>query len=326
MAAVGLAGGLTAEPVAGTVRTVLGPVRARELGFVLPHEHVLCDFIGAEKTGPHRWKRDEVVAKALPYLRQIAERGVKTFVDCTPAYIGRDPLILKRLVEKTGLHILTNTGYYGAANDKYLPKHAFEETAEQLAARWIREWERGIEDTGVKPGFIKIGVDPAAGDPARLSEVDAKLVRAAALASKRTGLTVASHTGQGAAALEEVRIFREAGVPLEKLIIVHADAEPDPGMQEKMAATGAWVEYDGVGSRPIAEHVALVRTMLERRPDRLLLSMDAGWYSAGEPDGGKFRAYTDLTDKLLPALREAGVTNAQIERVTVGNPQRAFGS
>jgi predicted metal-dependent phosphotriesterase family hydrolase len=23
----------------------------------------------------------------------------------------------------------------------------------------VREWENGIEDTGVKPGFVKIGID-----------------------------------------------------------------------------------------------------------------------------------------------------------------------
>ena len=61
--------------------------------------------------------------------------------------------------EASELHILSNTGYYGAANDKHLPAHAFDETAEQLAARWIRECERGIDGTGIKPAFMKIGVD-----------------------------------------------------------------------------------------------------------------------------------------------------------------------
>jgi predicted metal-dependent phosphotriesterase family hydrolase len=310
---------------AAYVQTVTGPIPAGDLGFTLPHEHVMCDFIGADKTGPHRWKQDEVIAKALPFLREINSRGVKTLFDCTPAYIGRDPIVLKRLAQETGLNIVTNTGYYGAANDKYLPKLAFDETAEQLAARWVKEWEKGIDETGVRPGFIKIGVDPATGDRPRLSAVDEKLVRAAATASQRTGLTVASHTGQGAAALEEVRIFREEGAKLEKLIIVHADSEPDPTMHEKMAGSGAWVEYDGVGSRPIEQHVKLVKVMLERRPDRLLLSMDAGWYNVGEPDSGKFRPYTDLTNKLLPALKQVGISQQVIDQVTIENPAKAFG-
>src|SRR5258708_30659563 len=133
------------------IQTVTGSIQASDLGMTLPHEHVMCDFVGAEKTSPDRWNRNEVVEKALPYLLQIKERGVKGFMDCTPAYIGRDPIVLKRLAQRTGLHIVTNTGYYGAANDKYLPKHAFEESAEQLADRWCAEWKGGIDGTGVKP-------------------------------------------------------------------------------------------------------------------------------------------------------------------------------
>jgi phosphotriesterase-related protein len=260
----------------------------------------------------------------LPYLRQAKERGVRGFVDCTPAFIGRDVTILRRLAEATGLHILTNTGYYGAAGDKYLPRHAFSETADQLARRWVDEWERGIEGTGIKPGFIKIGVDPAAGSPPRLSDVDAKLVRAAARASKRTGLAVACHTVQGAAALEEVRIFTEEGADPGRLIYVHADGEPDASEHARVAAAGAWVEYDNIGGRPPEEHVRLVQRMLDKHAGRLLLSMDRGWYNAGEPGGGTIRDYNALTDTFLPVLRRAGVSEKIIHKLTVENPARAF--
>ncbi|MCS6862459.1 MAG: hypothetical protein NZT92_19325 [Abditibacteriales bacterium] len=306
------------------IQTVLGAINARDFGFALVHEHIMCDFIGAEQTSQERWNVEEVVRTMLPFLRQAKERGVTGFVDCTPAYIGRDVRVLRRLAELTGLHIVTNTGYYAAANDKYLPKHAFMETADQLADRWVREWERGIEGTGIKPGFIKIGVDPAAGVPPRLSEVDAKIVRAAARASTRTGLTVACHTGQGAAALEEIRIFQEEGTDPSRLIIVHADAEPDQSYHVQIAQRKAWVEFDGIGGRPLDYHLKIVPPMIEKFPDRLLLSMDAGWYWVGEPNGGKIRDYNFLTDQFLPALRQAGVTEAGIRRLMVDNPARAF--
>ena len=146
------------------VQTVLGPIPASKLGVTLPHEHVMCDFIGAEHTDRHRWEVEAVVKRMRPFLAQLKERGVTGFIDCTPAYIGRDPRVLKRLAQETGLHIVTNTGYYGGANDKFVPRHAYDETADQLADRWVREWENGIEDTGVKPGFIKIGVDEIEND------------------------------------------------------------------------------------------------------------------------------------------------------------------
>jgi phosphotriesterase-related protein len=306
------------------VQTVLGVINAKDFGFALVHEHVMCDFIGAEQTGKARWDADEVVRTMLPFLRQAKERGVTGFVDCTPAYIGRDVTVLKRLSELTGVHIVTNTGYYGAANDKYLPKHAFMETADQLADRWVREWEKGIEDTGVKPGFIKIGVDPATGNPPRLSEVDAKIVRAAARACTRTGLTVACHTGQGAAALEEIRIFQEEGAAPSRLIIVHADAEQDQTYHAQIAERKAWVEFDGIGGRPLEYHLKIVPPMIEKFSDRLLLSMDSGWYWVGEANGGKIRDYNFLTDQFLPALRKAGVTEAVIRKLTVDNAARAF--
>jgi predicted metal-dependent phosphotriesterase family hydrolase len=315
---------LAATPPKSVIQTVLGPVPAGEIGFTLPHEHVLCDFIGAEGTGTHRWDVDEVVKTMLPYLRQAKERGIRSFVDCTPAYIGRDVRILRRLAELTGLHILTNTGYYGAAGDKYVPKRVFTQSVDQLADQWVSEWERGIDGTGVKPGFLKIAVDPAAGNPPKLSTIDEKLVRAAARASKRTGLAVACHTGQGAAALEEIRIFEEEKVDPARLIFVHADAEPDQAKHFEVAGRGAWVEYDGIGSRPIAEHVKLVTAMLAKYSDLLLLSMDSGWYWAGEPGGGKIRDYNALTDRFLPALRRAGATESIIKKLTVENPAKAF--
>jgi phosphotriesterase-related protein len=309
---------------APVIQTVTGPIRPAEFGFVLPHEHVLCDFIGAEKTGPHRWNTDEVFRAILPNLRQAKERGVAGFVDCTPAYIGRDARLLQRLARETGLHILTNTGYYGAAGDKYLPSHAHTETADALTARWIREWEKGIDGTDIRPGFIKIGVDPAQGEPAKLSDVDAKIVRAAARASKRTGLTVASHTGQGAAALAELAIFAEEGAPASRFIFVHADSEKDLSFHKQVAAKGAWVEFDGVGSRPAAEHLKQILPIVEAYPDRVLLSMDRGWYNAGEPNGGNIRDYNILPDTFLPAMRAAGVSDATIKKLTVENPAKAF--
>src|SRR5690348_4038146 len=116
------------------IETVRGPIPASELGPTLPHEHVLCDFIGAAETGPHRWDRAAVTRVMLPLLRDAATAGFRGFVDCSPAWIGRDPELLRSLSEASGLHILTNTGYY---KEPYLPPHAFTDSADQLADRWV---------------------------------------------------------------------------------------------------------------------------------------------------------------------------------------------
>ena len=133
-----------------SIQTVRGRMPATQLGLTLIHEHFLVDFIGADKINNSRWNRDEVIQKVLPYLLDAKKQGVKSILDCTPTFLGRDVMLQKRLSEKSGLHILTNTGYYGAVSNKYLPAWAFTETAEQLAARWTNEAVDGIEGTGIK--------------------------------------------------------------------------------------------------------------------------------------------------------------------------------
>jgi len=299
------------------VMTVLGPVPADELGLTLPHEHVLCDFVGADQTGPHRWDRDAVTAVMLPLLKDAVAAGVKSFVDCSPAYIGRDPQLLRRLARATGLHIVTNTGYY---KEPYLPPHAFTDSVDELAARWVREAERGIDGTGVRPGFIKIAVNPGP-----LLPVQEKIVRAAARAQRRTGLTIACHTGHGGAALAALDLLQKEGAPLDRFIVVHADSIEDRETHLKIWNRGAWLEYDAIGWKPVEWHVELITWFLEQRgPDWILLSHDGGWYWAGKPNGGEQKPFTPLLRELVPKLRRRGVSADTLHQILVRNPARAY--
>ncbi len=233
------------ESVTGSdarVMTVTGPIAPGEMGFTLPHEHVIVDFVGADKVSRDRYDADEVYEVALPHLRQARSLGCRTLVECTPAYIGRDAALLERLSSKSGLTILTNTGYYGAANDKFMPAYAYGETAEELAGRWARELEEGIEGTAIRPGFIKIGVDAGP-----LSEIDRKLIVAAGHAHLKTGLSIAAHTGNGEAAEEQLSALRELGVDGSEWIWVHAQSEGSVTLHARAAEQGAWLEFDGIG-------------------------------------------------------------------------------
>jgi predicted metal-dependent phosphotriesterase family hydrolase len=324
--AVAAAAGAHAAPEVAEpfVQTVLGPIPASKLGFTLAHEHVMCDFIGAEHADRHRWEVEAVVKRMRPVLAQLKERGVTGFIDCTPAYIGRDPRVLKRLAQETGLHIVTNTGYYGGAGDKFVPKHAYDETADQLADRWVREWENGIEDSGVKPGFMKIGVDEIESDSARLSPIDEKIVRASARASKRTGLAVTCHTGGGPAGLAATKAFIGEKADPGRFIVAHCDGHGLP-INQVVAELGAWVSFDAISRRPLDLHLKLVRTMTERHASCLLLSHDNGWYEVGQENGGEIRDFNYISDVFLPAFRKGDVSEATIRTLTVENPANAFG-
>jgi phosphotriesterase-related protein len=303
-----------------TVETVRGPVPADRLSVTLAHEHVLVDFVGADKVSPDRYSRNAAFEKALPHLKRIHALGCRTLVECTPAYLGRDPLLLKRLSEATGLAILTNTGYYGAANDKFVPSHAWKERADQLADRWVAEARHGIDGTRIKPAFMKIGVDPGP-----LSEIDAKLVIAAARAHRRTGLPIWSHTGDGTAARAQIALLKREGLPLHAFVWVHAQNEPDADLHLSAARDGVWISFDGLSEESLERYLALVVAMRRAGSiDRVLLSHDAGWYHVGEPDGGTYRPHDLLFTAFISRLRERGVSDADIRQLLVENPRRAL--
>lgn len=283
---------------------------------ILVHEHILVDFIGAAQASPGRYKPDEVAAALRPRLEEIKTLGCRRFQDATPNYLGRDPRLLARLEQETGLEIWTNTGLYAAGKDfQFLPDFARTETAGQLALRWIREVRRGVD--GVKPRFIKIGVSGA--NP--LHELDLKVVTAAALTSIETGLTIASHTTSGAAALAQLEALDRRHVKPSKFVWVHAHNEKDQRFHEQVARAGAWVEFDGLGPKTAGWHQACLVNLSGRGLlDRALLSQDAGWYRVGEPQGGEFTPYSYIYNHFLPAMDEKWSRLLLWE-----NPRNAFG-
>lgn len=300
------------------IMTVRGPIEPDELGATLPHEHLFLDFIGADKVSRDRYDADEVFRAVLPQVQLLKDCGGQSLVECTPAYIGRDVALLKRWSDAADIHVLTNTGYYGASKNKFLPQHAHSETAEQLAARWIAEWRDGIDGTGIRPGFIKIGVDSGA-----LSDVHRKLVQAAAQTHLATGLTIAAHTGNGEAALDEIRTLKNEGVSPRAFIWVHAQNEKNDGLHLEAASQGAWVEFDHVSTKNLGLHVALVQSM--RRAGmlhRVLVSHDGGWYEAGKTR--PFQPFDTLFKEFIPALKEKGFTQDEIHQLVAVNPREAF--
>lgn len=300
--------------------TVTGEIPASAIGKTLHHEHLLVDFIGADSTGYHRWNKDEVIEKVLPYLLEIKKLGYKTLVECTPAYLGRDPELLKTLSEQSGIQIITNTGYYSAVGAKFIPKHGFSETAEELAERWIEEAKNGIEGTGIYPGFIKIAVERKP-----LEAINRKVVEAACIAHKSTGLVIMSHTGLAVPAFQQLEILNDYGLHPSAFIWTHAHNEEDFNKQIEAARSGAWIAFDNFNPGRLEKFVEFALLMKkEGMLNKLLFSHDAGWYRPGEPDGGKFRGFTEIEEILIPALENNGLSQPDIYQLFTANPMEAF--
>jgi phosphotriesterase-related protein len=301
------------------IQTIHGLISPDKLGTTLIHEHFLVDFIGAAQTNSNRWDRKKVVSKVLPYLLEARQAGVRSIFDCTPAFLGRDPELLLELGQESGLQLVTNTGYYGAVQNKYLPSWAFTESADQLSKRWIKEFDNGIDGTSVKPGFIKISVDSGP-----LSELHKKIVRAAAKTHLKSGQTICSHTGPAVPALEQLELLQAERVDPSAFVWVHAQNESDKDNYLKVARKGAWISLDGIGWGKFDEYANSISFMKANNLlQRVLISHDAGWYKPDEPEGN-FQGYLNIFTELIPRLKATGFTLDDIDQLLIRNPAEAF--
>lgn len=306
------------QPQAMTVR---GPLPAAQLGQTLVHEHVITDLRDLADRRLEDYQRQAAIDACYPHLRAIRERGVLTLVEPTPLHIGRDLEALRILSERADIHIIGATGIYGAADQRFIPRYALEEPAEKLAERYLAEIENGVGPNHVKPGIIKTGVNKSA----PLPDIERKLVRAAALAGKQSGLPVYAHTGPAAPAREELAIIREVGLPEDRFVWVHAQNEADHANHIELAKEGVWVSLDGISPKSAARHLEAVKALADAgQLHRVLISQDAGWYRPGPEGASKYRGYTFLIDEFVPMLREAGFFAKEIDQLLIANPAQVL--
>ncbi len=302
------------------VMTVKGPVTPEVNSLWLSHEHILVDFIGADSIHMNRWDIDTVKSMMMPLLTDLSAHGVGYFVDATPAFLGRDPMLLKELSQSTGIHVLTTTGYYGARKNKFIPDFVRDISSGELADIWIKEFNVGIDSSDIRPGFIKIGIDAAE----RLDPIHEKLVAAAALTHRQTGLTIASHTGPAVGLWPQLDILESHGVHPSAFIWVHAQNETDSTEYSVAAMRGCWISLDGMGWEQ-EEHIEkLVFARNHGILNRILISHDAGWFDPAKKEQDIVR-YTAIFLNVLPKLRLLGFTNEELTQLLVHNPVEAFG-
>ena len=301
------------------IQDVNGPNESDFARKWLSHEHILVDFIGADSIQPNTWNHDSIIKAVLPYLDEIKEFNVDYFVDATPNYLGRDVLLLEKIAEKSGLRILTNTGLYGARDNKFIPSYAWKMSPEELAQMWIDEYENGIDGSSIRPGFIKIGVD--ASDP--LHGMHQKLVKAAALTHLSTGLTIASHTGDAVGLWPQLTLLKEMRVSPESFIWVHAQNEKNHENYLQAAEMGCWISLDGLGWE-LEQHIEKILFAKKNGIlDRILISHDSGWYDP-QKENQTINPYTAIFEKLYPELKSQGFTDEEFNQLMRVNPSKAY--
>jgi phosphotriesterase-related protein len=347
------------------ISTVVGAVDAGSAGITLTHEHLFIDLsvwfeepttpettafidqpvqmslLGRLRRQPfattrHNLRLDDfdlAVAETLAFKRA----GGATIVDVTPSGLGREPLLLQRLARETGLNIVMGCGYYVE------PAHPPELTrthVDVIAEHLIDEVLRGADGTGVKAGIIgeigTSGIDRVTGTKrGNITPDETKVLRAAARASLATGAAVSVHLDpRGQGAFDVLDVCNEEEMPLDRLILGHLDHVPDTDYHRRVAASGAWVQYDNFGREYYWDSAGVywnndqwrVRMLAELvragHVEQLLVSQDVALKMDLRFYGGY--GYDHILTDITPAFRREGVSDADIRTILVDNPRRAL--
>jgi phosphotriesterase-related protein len=299
--------------------TTLGPKRADELGMILPHEHIFVDLRTWDKPGYGEANPADVIALMAPEIEKIKALGVTALVECTPLGVGRRADIDRAVSEATNFPVVVPTGVY---REPWVLPWMHDASEEALYEWMLGELQDQIEDSGVQAGWIKL----SAGDDG-ITDTEAKILRAAARAAYDAGAVIGSHTIRGRVVRDQLDIIEQAGGNIERFIWIHTQAEPDFDLHLEMAKRGCWIEYDAIGSERFSDawHVEHIQRVLDAGfGNRLLLSHDRGWYDPAAQPGAQPMPYTPLSERLIPALRAAGISDDTIRQLTHTNPFNAF--
>jgi phosphotriesterase-related protein len=312
------------------VQTVQGPVDEQQLGVVLAHEHLRVRDEAVAIQWPGRYDEQAELDAALAAVEAAKERGVKTIVDPTPMFSGRDVRLMKRVSDETGVQVVPCTGIY---TYDYLPPYFQNRDADMMAEHFVSDIQDGIQGTGIKAAFLKCAAD-AAGVTANVEKVH----RAVARASVQTGAPIMAHSMPAVAtAPRQLEIFEEEGVDLARVHVAHCGDTADVDYIQALIDKGVYIGLDRYGLEmylPIEQRNATTAELLRRgHAEQLIISQDycatIDWFPAGAEQvfesQGAIRNWsmTLVFDEVVPALRELGVMDDQsFNTVFVENPKR----
>ncbi len=295
------------------IRTILGDIGADKLGMTLAHEHFIVNLNRVRKDGVS-YILD--VEEVVPEIEKAMAQGIDAAFEVTTIDLGRDVLKLKKISELTGLKIVCSTGFYLS---EYHPAWLDDASKEEIAAIYIRELTEGIDDTGIRAGFIA----EIASSNAGFTGNEKKILEAAGIASKKTGFAVSTHTGR-ATAIETIETLLNEGVEPDKIIIGHQDLIDDHEYHLSLLKYGVNIAFDTCGKSAYMpdETRALNALKLVEAGygDHLVLSNDVSRHSYFTTFGEN--GYTAVMGKVVPLMEKAGLKKEDIRKFLIDNPSR----
>jgi phosphotriesterase-related protein len=278
--------------------------------------------------GPSYWDEEREVAAAVAKLERLRGAGIDTLVDPTVFGIGRCVPYIERVNAQVDLNIVVATGIFAFLE---LPLFFRLRSPDDIAAFFIRDIREGVDGTDVKAAFLKFAVEEHG------LQADVPLiVKAIAIAHHETNAPIMVHTNAAArTGLTALDALEREGVDPARVVIAHAGDSGDLDYLRAIADRGAALGCDrfpGEHLRPVRDRIKTVVDLLELGyGDRIHLSHDGACFldfAAGDPEVARMGLegdYLFIGEVVVPALREAGVTDAQIDEMMISNAARFLG-
>jgi len=302
------------------VRTVLGDIRIEDMGFTLPHEHLLVH--AADPSSPDFTDQfTDSVDKVVEMLSEFRNDGGCCVVETTPENRGRDAEGLYAASQQSQVHILACTGYFRKEGETQSDKFDLLEI-NQMAEYFIRDIEEGMDDTEIRAGWVKAGTGSS-----HMTPLDEKVLRAAARASLETGTCLHVHSSLGTMGLEQIAIAESEGLDPGNMIIAHTDRIPDVRYHRKLLSRGVFLIYDSPGHAGLSSdafRIDLLKQLAsEGYSGQLMVSNDMD-RKKHHRVYGYGPGFTWIKDCFLPLLLEAGLSMSDVDNFMVYNPARAY--
>jgi phosphotriesterase-related protein len=311
------------------VNTVLGPVEARDLGFTLSHEHIVCGSPGVVRGWPELYGgREALLETAHTVLTRAIGDGVTTIVDATTFDLGREVDLLVEASRRSGMHIVAATGMWLDPSKSLQTR-----TTDQLAAWFTADLAEGLDGTDVRAGIIKVASE------LEVLPFEERILEAAARAHHATGAPILTHSlARNHMGEQQAAVLERFGVDPTRVVIGHSDDSTEIDYLIGLADRGYRIGMDRLpngnlpeyGTQDVAARLRMIAALVERGyAEHMVLSHDDPIWAGVLSDIDQARhlesnpvVISFIPRIVLPGLRELGVPEDAITRMTRTNPQR----
>jgi phosphotriesterase-related protein len=315
------------------IPTAKGEISSADLGATLMHEHIFVLNTEIEQNYPEGWNEEERIADAVVKLRELKRHGIDSLVDLTVVGLGRYIPRVVRIAEQVDINIVVATGLYTYRD---LPiQFTFQDPngpfgrREPMIDMFTTDIRRGIADTGVKAAILKCATDEPGLEPGVV-----RVLRVVAKVHRQTGVPISTHTHAGLRrGLEQQQIFTEEGVDLGRVVIGHSGDTDDLAYLRQLMEAGSYIGMDRFGLENILSFEkrvdVIARLCSEGFASRMVLSHDTNCHFRWMPPAVLKKLspnwhFLHISNEVLPALRDKGVSASDIREMMVENPRRVF--